>query len=274
MEDYGYMYIHKLPQFITTLKSRQNSSIDMRPNTVKNCDFMSIIYSKPLREYKKHTFKTGDRVRISECDLFFPKRYKQQSTREFFEVVAIATRKRPIYTIKDEHDEIIPGKFYQKELIKFIEQWICLQSCTIDLVSNDSGELFPDNTLISFHNFLTKASKHGRAMGRRNFRKILPINVPKNSGGNLEFFDEKLSKSTTTNNLEPGLHTSITDIVEALNTLLQERNNHKETSVTVKVSRRTQKIVVMLANDTSGLAFRSTDLVHIFGNNVGNEFGY
>ena len=29
----------------------------------------------------------------------------------------------------------------------------------------------------------------------------------------------------------------------------------------------------MLANDTFGLAFCSTDLGHIFGNNVGNEFG-
>ena len=29
----------------------------------------------------------------------------------------------------------------------------------------------------------------------------------------------------------------------------------------------------MLANDTSGLAFCSTDLGNIFGNNVGNEFG-
>ena len=29
---------------ITTLTSRRISSIDMRPNTVKNCDFMSILY--------------------------------------------------------------------------------------------------------------------------------------------------------------------------------------------------------------------------------------
>ena len=33
MEDYGYKYIHKLPQVITTSNSRRNSSIDMRPNT-------------------------------------------------------------------------------------------------------------------------------------------------------------------------------------------------------------------------------------------------
>ena len=64
MEDVGYTYIHKLPQFITTLNSRRNSSIDMRPNTVKNCDFMSILFSEVLREYKKPTFKIGDRVRI------------------------------------------------------------------------------------------------------------------------------------------------------------------------------------------------------------------
>ena len=80
VEDFGYKYIHELPQFITTLNSKPNSSIDMRPNTVKNCDFMSILYSKPLREYKKPTFKTGKRVRISKYDLPYRKGYKPQFT--------------------------------------------------------------------------------------------------------------------------------------------------------------------------------------------------
>ena len=61
--------------------------------------------------------------------------------------------------------------------------------------------------------------------------------------------------------------------MEAMNTLFQERNNHYETCRTVKVSRRTEKCVIMLANATFGLASCSTDLIHIFGNNVGNEFG-
>ena len=91
--------------------------------------------------------------------------------------------------------------------------------------------------------------------------------------GYFKFFDEKLSKSTSTYNLEPGLYSSITDIVEAMNTLIQERNNHNETCITVKVSRRTQKVVIMLANDSSGLAFCSTDLGHFFGHNVWNHFG-
>ena len=127
MEDFGYKYIHKILQFITTLNSRRNSSIDMRPNTVKNCDFVSILYKKLLREYKKPTFKIGNRVRISKYDLHFRKGYKPQFTREVFEIVAIATRKPPTYAIKDEQEEIIQGKFYQKELIKVIQQWNRLQ---------------------------------------------------------------------------------------------------------------------------------------------------
>ena len=110
-------------------------------------------------------------------------------------------------------------------------------------------------------------------MGGCNFRYILPINVPKYNRGENQVFDRKLSKSKSTYSIEPGLYTSITDIVEAMNTLFQERNNHNETRITVMVSRRTQKVVFMLANDSSGLAFCSTDLGHIFGNNVGNEFG-
>ena len=120
MDDFGYKYQHKLPQFITTLNSRPNSSIDMIPNTVKTCDFMSILYSKPLREFKKPTFKIGDRVRVSKYDLPFRKGYKPQFTRGVFEFVAFATSKPPAYTIKDEQGENFQGKFYQKELIKVI----------------------------------------------------------------------------------------------------------------------------------------------------------
>ena len=81
LEDFGYKYIHKPSQLITTLNSRINSSIDVRHNNVKNCDFMSILYSKPSREYKKPTIKTGDRVRFSKCELPFRKVYKPQFTR-------------------------------------------------------------------------------------------------------------------------------------------------------------------------------------------------
>ena len=120
MEEYAYKYIHKLPEFIATMNSRSNRSIDMKPNHVKNSDFMSIRYSKPFREYKKPKFGNGDRVRISKYGLPFRKGYKPKFTQKTFEIVAIATKKPPKYTIKDEQEEVIRGKFYKKELSRVI----------------------------------------------------------------------------------------------------------------------------------------------------------
>ena len=89
-----------------------------------------------------------------------------------------------------------------------------MHSFTIESVSNACGELFPNNTLSFFYKLFTRASKLGGAMGGCNFRRTLPINVPNITEGKITFFDEKLSKSTSTDNLEPSLYTSIPDIVK------------------------------------------------------------
>ena len=87
------------------------------------------------------------------------------------------------------------------------------------------------------------------------------------------FFDKKISKWSKFYYLEPGPYPSITDIVEAMNILIHEKHNHSENCITVKVSRRTKKVEIYLANEGSGRAFISTDMGHIFGSNVGNEIG-
>ena len=118
MEDNGYKYIHKMTQIVTTLKSRRKCLINLIPKNVKNSDFLSLLSSKPLQEFRKPKFKVGDRVRISNYDLLFRKGYKPKFTKEVFEIVAISSKEPPTYTIKDEQDETIRGKFYQKQLIK------------------------------------------------------------------------------------------------------------------------------------------------------------
>ena len=84
MEDNGYKYIRKLTQIVTTLNSQRICSIDLIPKNVKNSDFLSILYSKPLREFRKPNFKGGDRVGISKYDLPFRKGYTPQFTKEDF----------------------------------------------------------------------------------------------------------------------------------------------------------------------------------------------
>ena len=113
MEVYGYQYIHQLPLNIATMNSRINRSIDMKPNLVKNSDFMSMLYSsKRLREHKKPKFTVEDRIRFSKIDLLFRKGYKPEFTQELFETVSIAPQIPPAYTIKDEKEEVIRGNFH------------------------------------------------------------------------------------------------------------------------------------------------------------------
>ena len=87
------------------------------------------------------------------------------------------------------------------------------------------------------------------------------------------FFDKNLSKPLKFFYLEPYLYPSIKDFVEPMHTLIHERRNHSESCITVKVSRRTEKVEFYLANEESGLAFFSMDLGNSFRSNFGNEFG-
>ena len=47
--------------------------------------------------------------------------------------------------------------------------------------------------------------------------------------------------SSDFSHLKPGFYPSIIDFVEAMNSLIQERHNHSENCIAVKVSRWTEK---------------------------------
>ena len=118
MEEHGYKYVHKLSQFVKILNSTKTRTINMIPNKVKNSDFMSILYGQSIREFTPLKLSIGDKVRISRIDLPFRKGYKPQFTEEIFEIVALAGRKPPTYTMKDNQNLVIRGKFYEKEMIR------------------------------------------------------------------------------------------------------------------------------------------------------------
>ena len=117
---------------------------------VTTSDFVSILYSKSLRENRKPKFKIGDEVRMSGYDWSFRKRYRSQFMQKFFEIVVIASKKPPTYTLETDQDETILGNFYRKELIEFV--WP-MDSFPIELVSNASAKLFLYIKLSSFVDF-------------------------------------------------------------------------------------------------------------------------
>ena len=79
-----------------------------------------------------------------------------------------------------------------------------------------------------FDKIFTRATESGRSMRGFNFGNTLSINVPNCHGGKISVFWREHSKFLEFHNLEPGLHPSFTDIVEAMNTLNQERHNQNE----------------------------------------------
>ena len=146
-----------------------------------------------------------------------------------------------------------------------------MDSFTIELVSNASSDLFLDKTLSSFTNFLPdQVNLEGQwevAISEISYPSMYQ-NV---TDGKFLFCDAFYSKTTTPYYLEPVLYSSVPDIVEAMNLLIKERNNHNENCNTVKISRRTQKIELSLISVDSSLVIFSTDLGKIFGGVVGDD---
>ena len=130
-----------------------------------------------------------------------------------------------------------------------------MESFTIDLVSNAYGQLFPDKTLCFFTNFLPEQLNLDGQWEVWISEISYPSMCQNVTEQKIMFVDKKLPKSLEFYYLEPGLYPSITDVVEAMKILIQERHNHSENCIKIKVSRRTQKVEIYLANEAPGLAF-------------------
>ena len=118
MEDFGYKYIHKLPQFIITWNSRKNSSIDMRPKTVKNCDFMSILYSKPLREFKKPHSKLVTECESQSKTCFFAKVTSRSLKEKFLKLWQLQQENRQHTQSRMSKAWLFKGNFTKKNWLK------------------------------------------------------------------------------------------------------------------------------------------------------------
>ena len=111
-----------------------------------------------------------------------------------------------------------------------------MDSFTIELGSNASSQVFPNNALSSFTIFLLEQVNLGGQWDVAISEISYPSMYQNVTEGKFMFFNEKLSKTTKAYYLEPGLYSSMTDIVDAMNTIIQEKNNHKESCITITVS--------------------------------------
>ena len=100
-----------------------------------------------------------------------------------------------------------------------------MESFAIQLVSNASAQLFPENTLSSFTNFspeqLNVEGQVEVAISEISFSSLYQDVTERK----IMFSDKKFPKLSDFYYLEPGLHPSITETAEAMNFLIQERHS-------------------------------------------------
>ena len=135
------------------------------------------------------------------------------------------------------------------------------------------AQLFPSNTLSSCTNFSSEQLIQEGRWEIATSEEPYPSRHQNVTDRKFMFYDRKLSKSSDFCYLETGLYPSITDAVEAMNTLIQEKHNDNETCIAIKMSRRTQKVKIYLAREKFGLVFFNTYMGHTFRCNFDNEFG-
>ena len=258
MEAYEYKIIHKLSQFVTTLSSRRKCSTD----TKKWQDFRLFVHFVQQEwENRKPKFKIGDRVCILKYDWTSRKGYKPQFKREVFEIVAFSSSKNLQHTQQwMNRTRLSKVNFIKTSWSKSFNNGIVYNR----VVFIASAQLFPDNTLSSFKNFLPEQL---------------------NLEGKVEVAISEISYPSLYQNVTAGKFIFLIKLVQRRWKLtiwnpiftLPWTPAFKKNTITAKAVSQfkclgERKNEIYLENERSGFAFFSTELGHIFGSKIGNEF--
>ncbi len=130
-------YIDNLQDVVNLVNNSVNRSIDMAPAKVTKAHTKHLLKLQQLQaagrqnpsaalagKKRQRRFKVDDVVRVAEENLPFKKGYKRQFTDKLYVVRRVVHGYPPTYELKtfDEPTQVVLGKFYRQELVKFIPQ--------------------------------------------------------------------------------------------------------------------------------------------------------
>ena len=147
-----------------------------------------------------------------------------------------------------------------------------MDSFTIELVSSNSFNCYPINSLSSFTNFLPEQEQLKGEWEVAISEISYPSLYQNVTEGKFTFVDGRESseekRKIVPMNIEPGLYPSIVDIVVAMNNKIREHLGaqvFEYNGIYVSVDKITQKVAVHLPESQSVFLIQSADLSHIFG---------
>lgn len=113
-------YCDVLDHFVAIINNRVNRMTKLAPASVSQKDVKYLVSLCHTNLQRKPKFKVGDCVRVRRKIDTFHRGYRIQFTEELFTITAIPTNNPPTYVVKDSDNEIIQGKFYEPELVRFV----------------------------------------------------------------------------------------------------------------------------------------------------------
>lgn len=119
-------YINDLKEIVHGINNTRHSSHGFRPIDVDINNQQAIFEKLYPNFYKnrikgsKPLFQTGDKVRISKLRTPFQKGFRENFTKEIFEIIKVVRyRYPPVYKIKSLEDNAeVMGTFYAEEMVK------------------------------------------------------------------------------------------------------------------------------------------------------------
>lgn len=141
-----------------------------------------------------------------------------------------------------------------------------MDSFIVDLVSNASTDIYPNNTLSSFTNFLPdQISLEGD--WEVALMEVAHPSLYHNVTNGIFTFKRNQFDLNTDDDLQipPGLYRSIDELLHAMRDKILERYIDKTPPFTWQVDRITQKLEITLEHLSSILVIKSNDLCHILG---------
>ena len=113
-------YVDVLDDLVHSYNNTYHRSIKMNPADVNHQNKQQVwdnLYGK-VEKFITPKLKEGDTVRISKAKKQFKKGYLPNWSDEIFTVHEVKQTQPPVYKLKDYHDEVLEGTFYEQELQK------------------------------------------------------------------------------------------------------------------------------------------------------------
>ena len=122
-ESYTTKYVDQLPSFVKVINGRVNRVTGLLLKNVLNKHTSYHVSLNLNGRLQKPKFKTGDTVRIRRKIETFHRGYEIQFSHEVFRITEALTLDPPTYRIvSNDSNEEISGRFYESELVKFLEE--------------------------------------------------------------------------------------------------------------------------------------------------------